>query len=99
MSDILSAVFKYMPIKDIIKIIPTMVYESVEQMFDAESDDLTEDQARKLKKIITACQKGIEALELASFICTDVLEGRVRNPDDLNKLRNWSVGVPTNYKN
>lgn len=97
MIDILGSVFKYMPIKDIVTIIPSMVYESVEQMFDAE--DLTEDQTKKVKKIITACQKGIEALELASFICTDVLEGRVRNPDDLNKLKNWSVGNPTNYKN
>lgn len=98
MMNILSEVVKYMPLKEIIQIIPAMVYDPIEQFTEYRNDEYTDAQKQKLKKIIIFCQKGIEALETASFICSDLLQNQVRDPNQLNKLKNWSIGNPTNYK-
>lgn len=96
--NILPEIIKHMPLKEIISIIPSIVCEPIEQFTEYRQDEYTEEQKQKLKKIIIFCQKGIEALDTASLICSDLLQNEVRDPSQLIKLKNWSVGNPTNYK-
>lgn len=98
MTNILSEILKHMPLKEVVQIIPLMVYDSIEQLSEYNEDEYTEKDIQKLKKIIIFCQKGIEALEIASLICSDLISGKVKDPDQLLKLKNWSVGNPTRFK-
>ena len=98
MMNILSEIIKHMPLKDVIQIVPSMLYEPIEQLSDYTEQDYTEVETKKLKKIISVCQKGIEAFEIAASYCNDLLENNVKDPDQLNKLKNWSVGNPTKYR-
>lgn len=97
MINILPEIIKHIPLKDTLTIIPSMVYDPIEQLSEYTAEEYTEQQKQKLKKIIIFCQKGIEALETASMICTDLLQDNVKDPDQLLKLRNWSVGNPTKF--
>ena len=95
MLNFLGTITRYVPKKDIMQIIPSMVFEVIEDFYNAE--ELSETDLKKIQDLIDICNKGIKCLETALSILNDLKHGNPRQVSDLKKLRNWSVGNPTNF--
>jgi len=95
MLNFLGTITRYIPKKDIMQIIPGMLFEVIEDYYNAE--EISDSDKKKIQDLIDICKKGILCLEVANNILNDILNGNPRQPSELKKLRNWSVGNPTNF--
>jgi hypothetical protein len=89
-------VLKYVPIENVLKVVPEISLEILEELSKSELDETTR---AKISGYLRIAKKACESFS----VFTDALQAIIdrdeaKFKDSIRKLTNWSYGRPTNYQ-